>query len=126
MSTRLSLSVSPSKMIDAARTEWERSRGGKQGNEMGLSSVSLGNSSKCLSETPREILHNDFACSCSQPPGSQSRKALPSTVLFVEARQRDKLEQAHSCKIFAQLSLGCVFPSMEWPSLERILFYFIF
>lgn len=96
MSTRLSLSVSPSKMIDVARTEWERSRGGRQGNETGLSSVSSGNSSKCLSETPREILHNDFACSCSQPPGSQTRKALPSTVLFVEARQRDKLEQAHS------------------------------
>lgn len=99
--------------------------GREAGNEMGLSSLSLGNRSKCLSETPGEILHNDFACSCSQPLGSRASRALPSTVLFVEVRQRDELEQARSCKIFAQVSLDCVFPSIEWPCLERTFFFLI-
>lgn len=44
----LSLSVLPNEMIYAPWTEWERSRGGNKGNEIGLSLACSGSSPKCL------------------------------------------------------------------------------
>ena len=60
-------------------------QGGDKGNKVGLSLACLGNSSKCLLETCKEISRNDLACPCLQLSGSQTRMVLPEIVFFLEA-----------------------------------------
>lgn len=59
--------------------------GGDEGDKVRLSLACLGNSSKCLLETCKEISHNDLACPFLQLSGSQTRMVLPEIVLFLEA-----------------------------------------